>query len=341
MMVLHDPAPFAIALGETGAAVAADVKLISPPEAQIVGPYSPGLLAGELPPTIAGQVRQTYENIRSIVTAAGLSTDHIAYSQIYLTGNGDFVAARAAWLENFRDGGLALAMLGITRTPGDAPVEINAVVVTHLTMNKAARLPGTSDSGPPDAVIAGDRLFFSDCSGHGESSSVPADSEAETQAALARIGKVLAAAGIGFDNVVFVNPYLTGGMSAEVMSRVYAKHFKFGDTPTRATIHVTRPPKGANLTFTGVAAMDTVARRSVRPKKLPASPTASPCVFVTDTLYCSAESAFIPGPNPGASIDRGSTGAQCPPAERKANEKRTMADPRADLAHRGEVGIPC
>jgi enamine deaminase RidA (YjgF/YER057c/UK114 family) len=29
------------------------------------------------------------------------------------------------------------------------------------------------------------------------------------------------------------------------------------------------------------------------------SPTASPCVFAGDTLYCSAKSAFIPGPNAG------------------------------------------
>jgi enamine deaminase RidA (YjgF/YER057c/UK114 family) len=29
------------------------------------------------------------------------------------------------------------------------------------------------------------------------------------------------------------------------------------------------------------------------------SPTASPCVFAGDTLFCSAKSAFIPGPNDG------------------------------------------
>ena len=29
------------------------------------------------------------------------------------------------------------------------------------------------------------------------------------------------------------------------------------------------------------------------------SPTASPCVFAGDTLYCSAKSGFIPGPNGG------------------------------------------
>jgi enamine deaminase RidA (YjgF/YER057c/UK114 family) len=290
------------------------VKLISPPGAQIIGPYSPGLLAGkflyvsgqgaknakgEIAATTAAQVRQTFENIKNIVTAAGLRMEHVVYAQMYLTGADNFEAARAAWVEQFPDGGPALAVLGIARTPGDTPVEINAVAVTDLAAKKAVRLTGSRKGDPPDAMIAGDRLFFSDCSGQGESGRVPADAEAEAKAALARMGKVLAAAGIGFDNVVFVNPYLTVGMDAGIMNRVYANHFKFGDTPARATIHVSRLPKGANLTFTGVAAMDVKSRRAVRPKNMPLSPTASPCVFVADTLYCSAKSAFIPGPNAG------------------------------------------
>ena len=45
--------------------------------------------------------------------------------------------------------------------------------------------------------------------------------------------------------------------------------------------------------------MDLASRRSVRPKNMPPSPTASPCVFAGNTLYCSAKSAFIPGPNLG------------------------------------------
>ena len=32
---------------------------------------------------------------------------------------------------------------------------------------------------------------------------------------------------------------------------------------------------------------------------MPPSPTASPCVFAGDTLYCSAKAGFIPGPNGG------------------------------------------
>src|SRR6185295_16678918 len=38
---------------------------------------------------------------------------------------------------------------------------------------------------------------------------------------------------------------------------------------------------------------------AVRPKNMPPSPTASPCVFAGETLYCSAKSGFIPGPHGG------------------------------------------
>jgi len=48
-----------------------------------------------------------------------------------------------------------------------------------------------------------------------------------------------------------------------------------------------------------VAVRDLTQRRAIRPKNMPPSPTASPCVFAGDTLYCSAKSGFIPGPNGG------------------------------------------
>jgi len=55
-------------------------------------------------------------------------------------------------------------------------------------------------------------------------------------------------------------------------------------------------PLGANIEFTGVAVRDLSKRRAVRPKNMAPSPTASPCVWGDDTLYCSAKSGFIPGP---------------------------------------------
>jgi len=99
--------------------------------------------------------------------------------------------------------------------------------------------------------------------------------------------------------MVFINPYLTSEMPTRIMNEHYAKRFEFGNTPARATIEVSSLPGGAHIEYTGVAVRDLKQRKAVRPKNMPPSPTASPCVFAGDTLYCSAKSGFIPGPHGG------------------------------------------
>lgn len=294
---------------------AAEVKPVVPPGAQIVGPYTPGLQVGnllyisgqgagdakgEFAPTVVGQLRQSLNNVRSIVEAVGLTMEHVVYAQLYATDASAYDALPSVWGEFFKEGGPALSRLGVTALPVQTPLEINAVAVTDLAMKRVIRLSDVANAGePPDAVVAGDRLFFSSCFGLDSEGKVPADSAIQTKTALDRMEAILKAAGIGPDHVVFVNPYITDALDAGQMNKEYARHFKFGDTPARATIHVTHLPQGAGVAFTGVAAMDLASRRSVRPKNMRPSPTASPCVFVADTLYCSAKSAFIPGPNLG------------------------------------------
>ena len=99
--------------------------------------------------------------------------------------------------------------------------------------------------------------------------------------------------------MVFVNPYLTEKIPTRVMNERYARRFEFGNTPARATIEVSSLPGGAHIEYTGVAVRDLKQRRAVRPKNMPPSPTASPCVFAGNTLYCSAKSGFIPGAHGG------------------------------------------
>jgi 2-iminobutanoate/2-iminopropanoate deaminase len=84
-----------------------------------------------------------------------------------------------------------------------------------------------------------------------------------------------------------------------IMNEHYARRFEFGNTPGRATIEVSSLPEGTHIAYTGVAVRDLAQRHAIRPKNMPPSPTASPCVFAGDTLYCSAKSGFIPGPNGG------------------------------------------
>ena len=157
-----------------------------------------------------------------------------------------------------------------------------------------------SDEPFSPGILTHDRLFVSAMLGTipaGEKVSDPL--AAQVDFALDRLKAVVEAAGLDLRHMVFVNPYLTAQLPTRVMNEHYARRFEFGNTPARATIEVTGLPGGAQIEFTGIAVRDLEKRRAVRPKNMPPSPTASPCVFAGDTLYCSAKSGFIPGQNGG------------------------------------------
>jgi enamine deaminase RidA (YjgF/YER057c/UK114 family) len=145
-------------------------------------------------------------------------------------------------------------------------------------------------------ILTKDRLFISALR-----TKTP-DAAKEVEAALDGIQSVVTAAGLKMDNVVFVNPYLTAKIPTKTMNALYAKRFEFGNTPARATIEVTSLPEDSQIEFTGVAVRDAGRRMAIRPKNMVPSPTASPCVFAGDTLYCSAKSGFIPGENGGVFV---------------------------------------
>ncbi|HEX8984179.1 MAG TPA: RidA family protein, partial [Bryobacteraceae bacterium] len=198
-----------------------------------------------------------------------------------------------AWAAYFPKNGPARGVLGVAKLP-DTPVEINAVAVRNLADKKVF-----GQGVVPPAVGAAGRVYVSAVFGVAADGSVPGDPAAETKLALDRMGEALRLAGLDYRHMVFVNPYITDRVGYGPMSDVYAKYFEFGNTPARATIEVSGLPGGAHVEFTGVAVRDLAERRAVRPKNMPPSPTASPCVFAGDTLFCSAKSAFIPGPNSG------------------------------------------
>jgi len=194
----------------------------------------------------------------------------------------------------------ARSVLGVARTP-ESPIEINAVAVRSLEGKKPVYPPNyKSEHSAPPGMLTHDRLFVSSLPGADpETGKVPDDPASQVELALDRLEEVVKAARLGRGNMVFVNPYLTTDIPMRVMNEHYARRFEFGNTPARATIEVSSLPGGAHIEYTGVAVRDLTQRKSVRPKNMPPSPTASPCVFAGDTLYCSAKDGFIPGPHGG------------------------------------------
>jgi reactive intermediate/imine deaminase len=255
---------------------------------------------GTGPSTFSEQVHQTLDNIKAIVEAAGLSMDHVVYTQVYLEDMSKYEEMNRAFGEYFPDTPPARAVLGVARVP-ESPIEISAVAVRDLTGRRAI-VPAdykSSDTASP-GMLTHDRLFISSMAGADPATGkVPDDPAAQVDLALDRMQSVLKAGGLDMANMVMVNPYLTSEMPHRVMNQHYAQRFEFGNTPARATINVESLPGGAHIEYTGVAVRDLAQRRAVRPKNMPPSPTASPCVFAGDTLYCSAKDGFIPGPHGG------------------------------------------
>jgi enamine deaminase RidA (YjgF/YER057c/UK114 family) len=236
-------------------------------------------------------MRQALENVKGIVEAAGLTLDHVVYTHLYLQDMNNLPAADRLWSSYFPGNPPARATLGVSRLPG-TPVEINAVAVVNAAGRKSVSIPSFAGKPYPAAILTSDRLFISTVTGSGTTP------EEEVKSALDALSSITEAAGLSLKNMVFVNPYLTSAMPSDVMNRAYAQRFEFGNTPARATISVN--DLGVNhIAFTGVAVRDLAQRHAVRPKNMPPSPTASPCVFAGKTLYCSAKSGFIPGPHPG------------------------------------------
>ena len=277
--------------------------------------YSPGVDAGDyvyvsgqgprrpdgtMPATFAAQVQQALDNIKSVVAAAGLTMEHVVYTQVYMEDISKYGEMNRVFARAFPKTPPARAVLGVAKLP-DTSIQINAVAVRDLAERRAVSPPGyKSDEAASPGILTRDRLFISGMPGSDPASGkVPDDPAAQVDFALDRMKAVTEAAGLDLRNMVFVNPYLTADVPMRIMNQHYAQRFEFGNTPARATIEVSSLPEGAHIEYTGVAVRDLKQRQAVRPRNMPPSPTASPCVFAGDTLYCSAKSGFIPGPHGG------------------------------------------
>ena len=250
---------------------AADVKVITPEGAKPPsGPYSPAILAGDFlyvsgqgaakpdgtfPASAEEQVAQCLTNVKTLVEAAGLTMEHVVYTHLYLKEvsageevftrrfSGDaphYLAANRAWAKFFPKDPPARAVVGVASIPTDSPVEITVVAFRDIARRKVIAPAGIRTDLPVSpGVMAGDRLDLSGFLGTGA-----APPAARVESAFSQMEATLKAAGMDFRHVAFVNPYLTDEMPMDVMNRVYASKFEFGNTPGRATIRVASLPSG-------------------------------------------------------------------------------------------------
>jgi 2-iminobutanoate/2-iminopropanoate deaminase len=120
---------------------------ISAPEApQAIGPYSQAIRAGQFlflsgqipldPATgevVAGdvraQTRRVLENIAAVLAAAGLSSDAVVKTTVFLTDLADFPAMNDVYGAMFTESPPARSTVQVSRLPRDVRVEIDAIAL--------------------------------------------------------------------------------------------------------------------------------------------------------------------------------------------------------------------
>ncbi len=110
-----------------------------------IGPYSQAIKAngllfisgqlpvnpanGVMPAVIADQARQSLENVMAILASAGLGSQAVVKTTVFLKNMNDFAAVNAVYAEYFTAEFPARACVEVARLPKEALVEVEAIAV--------------------------------------------------------------------------------------------------------------------------------------------------------------------------------------------------------------------
>ncbi|MDX9723448.1 MAG: RidA family protein [Myxococcota bacterium] len=111
-----------------------------------IGPYSQAVgvgqmlfLSGQIPLSpvtgevvgqdVAQQTEQVLENLAAVLSAAGLSFEHLVKTTIYLRDLEDFKTVNEVYAKRFSDAPPARATVEVSRLPRNVKVEIDGIAV--------------------------------------------------------------------------------------------------------------------------------------------------------------------------------------------------------------------
>ena len=253
---------------------------------------------GQLPKDFQQEVRQALNNVQGVLHAAGMDFGNVVWMNIYLTHISDAGGMNQVYWKMIGSDPPARTVLGVASLPNGENIEINCIAVSSAARRRVIH-PAGWPQGPdtdPAGIEADDVLYMSAQAGVDPlTSKAPADYAGEVKQALDNVAAVAKAAGMTPANVIWVNPYLSSDAGpANVMNKIYASRFEFGNTPGRGTIQVVALPNKDHIVFSCIAGADLSKRISIRPRNEKPSPTASPGILYGDTLYLSAKDAYVP-----------------------------------------------
>jgi enamine deaminase RidA (YjgF/YER057c/UK114 family) len=272
---------------------------------------------GSVPNDFHLEVKQSLNRLQRVLRAAKMDFGDVVWMHVYVTNEQNLAAMNEVYWKTIGAHPPARTVLVIGGLPHGENIEINCIAADKSKPRKVIRPEGWPQ-GPhvdPAGIQADDVVYMSAQEGVDPvTRTKPADYAGEVKQALDNVATVLKTANMSMANVVWVNPYMAtpdaelkqaapGPIAhngqpqppqASVMNKIYATYFEFGNTPARGTMQVVDLPNKSHIVFTCIAGADLKKRKSVRPRNMPPSPTASPGILYDDTYYMSGKSGFIP-----------------------------------------------
>ena len=271
---------------------AADLKPVLPANAaKPIGPYTPGITAGDyvyvsgqgardatgkLPATIEEQTRQCLNNVKDILTAAGVSMEHVVWSQVFLKNIKDHDAMNKVYASFFAKNPPARSLIAVTAMPGETPVEIAVVAVRDLKLKKPLTLSSTREPASA-AVVSGDRVYISGVLGLDAKSVVPTKPRDQVQALVTQMRSVLTKAGLDLRDMAYAHVYVDQAMPLKVLGDLLTEVLP--SETALSVIQTTALPHGAHVEISGIASK--AAKRQ------------GDCTSIADTLYCAGVGGTI------------------------------------------------
>jgi aminoacrylate peracid reductase len=179
------------------------------------------------------QTRVVLDNAGEILKAAGMTHANVVSARVFLPDASAFQQMNETYRTYFRSEPPARATVKAGLTSNQYVVEITMIA------SSSPRHP-VSDGGPPNpnlsaAISAGGRLYLSGALG--DTADNRGDAGAQTRETLARIGRILQAAGYTPADVVDGIVYLTDLKNFAAMNDAYRVFFE-RSVPARATVGV-------------------------------------------------------------------------------------------------------
>jgi enamine deaminase RidA (YjgF/YER057c/UK114 family) len=254
---------------------------------------------GSLAKDFQQEVGQSLRNVQGVLHAAGMDFGNVAWMNIYVTHAQDIAAMNDVYWQLIGHNPPARTVLVVGALPNGEKIEINCIAVSSAARRRVIHPQGwpQGEHIDPAGIQADDVLYMSAQGGADPlTGKVAADFAGEVKQALDNVATIVKTADMSMANVIWVNPYLNSTDAQEdVMNKIYATYFEFGNTPGRGTIQVVDLPDKKHIVFSCIAGADPAKRKSIRPKNEKPSRTASPGILYEDTLYLSAKDAYVPG----------------------------------------------